>query len=429
MTYGCIGGVLGHSYSAVIHERLTGEPYSLRELEPEKVGAFLRAREFRGINVTVPYKQTVIPYLDRVDGAAAAVGAVNTIVNENGRLVGYNTDVVGMRAALARAGICPTGRVAAVLGSGGTSHMAAAVLSALGAGEILRVSRTGRDGCISYDELFGAAGRVEILINTTPVGMFPQTDGCPLDIAHFPSLVGVFDVIYNPLRTRLVSAAFERHIRADGGLYMLVVQAVAAAELFRNTTYPVGTADRIYNELLRERRQTILIGMPSAGKSEVGRHLAAALGRPFFDADAVAAEKTGVPVGDYIRKNGEAAFRKIEKNVIFELTKNADGAVIATGGGSVILHENVNNMRQNGRIYLIDKPLSELRPSDDRPLSATEDDMRRLYKTRRPLYLGAADVVTDGRGSAADIARRILAKEKQTEEYMRENSDSERAEP
>ena len=230
MKYGLIGEKLGHSFSKVIHERLSGNPYELLEIRPDELDAFMKSKDFLGINVTIPYKEAVIPYLDKIDESAAAIGAVNTIVNRSGKLYGYNTDFFGMRALFSHARVNPEGKKAVILGSGGTSRTAMAVLSSLGASEILRVSRSGRDGAITYEELYERHTDAEIIVNTTPLGTYPNVSGCALNIKAFKSLLGVIDAVYNPLRTNLVLDALEMGIRAEGGLYMLVCQAVRASE-------------------------------------------------------------------------------------------------------------------------------------------------------------------------------------------------------
>ena len=271
MQYGCIGEKLGHSFSAEIHEMLDSHPYRLCELAPDELGAFLRAADFRGINVTIPYKQAVLPYLGETDTAAERIGAVNTIVNRGGVLCGYNTDFDGLRALLLSIGVPLTGKTVAILGTGGTSRTATSVATSMGAGGILHVSRRAGEGRISYDELYrDHAARVSVLINTTPVGMYPAVDGCPVDVARLPALEAVADVVYNPLRTRLVLAARARGIPASGGLLMLAAQAVRASEYFTGSRYPEGTAERICAVLTERKENIVLSGMPGCGKARSG---------------------------------------------------------------------------------------------------------------------------------------------------------------
>ena len=276
MEYGLIGEKLPHSFSKEIHEKLAGYDYQLKELTPAQLPGFLKERAFKGINVTIPYKQTVIPYLDEIDPKAAAIGAVNTIVNRDGRLYGYNTDYDGMVALIRHAGLSLEGKTVLILGTGGTSKTAMAVAADLGAASVQRVSRTGKEGAISYEEAQRLP--VQILINTTPSGMYPHPDGQPMDLSRFGWLEGVLDAVYNPLRTRLVLQARDNRARGQSGLYMLVSQAAAACELFLGKPLPEGTLDRVYRTIHGEKQNIVLTGMPGSGKSTVGRELGVLLG-------------------------------------------------------------------------------------------------------------------------------------------------------
>ena len=392
MEYGLIGARLGHSFSREIHQRFGRYDYTLRELSPAELGPFLETRAFSGLNVTVPYKQAVIPYLDGLEESARAIGAVNTIVCRNGRLLGYNTDFGGMQDALRRAGIRVSGRKVLILGTGGTSRTALAVCRALGAGEIRRVSRTGREEALTYEAARTDHRDAEILINTTPLGMFPDPEGLPLDPADFPGLQGVFDCVYNPLRTRLVLAARGRGVPAAGGLLMLVRQAALACGLFTGSPLPEQTGEAVYSALLAERENLVLIGMPGTGKTTVGRILAERTGKRFVDTDEEIIKRTGRPISAIFAEEGEAYFRALEAEVITEYAA-AGGQVIATGGGAVLRPENVRRLRQNGRLYFLDRPPETLIPSPDRPLGDTAEKLARLYQTRYPLYTAAADAV------------------------------------
>ncbi len=393
MQYGCIGEKLGHSFSAEIHEMLDSHPYRLCELAPDELGAFLRAADFRGINVTIPYKQAVLPYLGETDTTAERIGAVNTIVNRGGVLCGYNTDFDGLRALLLSIGVPLTSKTVAILGTGGTSRTATSVATSMGAGEILHVSRRAGEGRISYDELYrDHAARVSVLINTTPVGMYPAVDGCPVDVARLPALEAVADVVYNPLRTRLVLAARARGIPASGGLLMLAVQAVRASEYFTGSRYPEGTAERICAVLTERKENIVLSGMPGCGKSTVGELLAERSGRRFVDLDEALAGHLGMPPAAFIRQAGEAAFRNAESAVLREVLAGLSGAVLALGGGTVLRAENVEAIRQNGKLYFLDRPVSELVPTADRPLSATRAELERRYAERIGCYRLTADV-------------------------------------
>ena len=406
MEYGCIGEKLTHSFSREIHRALAPYTYELMELKREEVGAFLLQKEFHGINVTIPYKETVLPYLDEVEESAREIGAVNTIVHRDGHLYGYNTDVYGMRALFSLAGIHPEGKKVAILGTGGTSKTARAVARTLGAREILIVSRTPSDSAIGYADLREEHSDIDILINTTPVGMYPETENCPLTLDAFPSLVGVIDAIYNPLSTDLILQARARGICAVGGLYMLVAQAVRASELFLGTSYPEGTLECIYQRVLKEKQNIVLIGMPTSGKSTVGRMLSQVLARPFFDTDTVYREMFGFSAEETILKEGEAIFRERESEVCLCLRKET-GAVIATGGGVILREENIRTLSHNGIFVFLDRPLEELTASDTHPLSSTRETLQRLYEERIDKYLACADLTISGALSVEDTVEHI----------------------
>ena len=406
MMYGLIGEHLGHSFSAPIHEQISGEAYELREIAREDLDAFMRRKDFRAINVTIPYKQAVMPYLDEISETAREIGAVNTIVNRDGRLTGYNTDAEGLSCLLRR--VCPEmkGRKTLVLGTGGTSRTAAYTARQLGAGPVLRVSRTAREDALTYEEAARDHRDAEIIINTTPAGMFPDTESMPLDPGLFPALKGVADAVYNPLRTRLVLAARARGIPAEGGLYMLTAQAVRAAELFRGTQYGGGLAERIWRRMTREKENIVLIGMPGSGKSALSRLLGEAFSRPVADTDAMIAEKAGTEIREIFRQHGEAYFRDLESAVIREAAART-GQIIATGGGAVLRPENVEALRRNGRLIWLDRPPEELTPTDDRPLADSREKIDGLYRTRRPIYEAVADERVPVAGSPEETARVI----------------------
>ncbi len=396
MKYGLIGEHLGHSFSPVIHGMLADYEYELREIAPEDTDAFFREADFMGINVTIPYKQTVIPYLDFMDEGARAIGAVNTVVKRDGRLYGYNTDFYGMKMLFSHAGIYPRGKKAAILGSGATSKTAAAVLAALGAGEILRVSRSGRDGSITYGELTEKHGDTEIIVNTTPVGMYPDIFGLSLDISAFPALSGVIDAVYNPLRTPLVTDALAKGIKAEGGLYMLVAQAVRASEIFLDKEYPHSTLDRVYGNILRRKENIVLIGMPASGKTTVGKLLKKRLGRDLLDTDRLIESKAGMKIKDIFEKYGEAEFRRLETEVINEIA-HVNSCIIATGGGAILRDENVKALKQNGRLFFLDRPLEMLVPTDSRPLSSDREAIAKRFEERYDIYCSVCDerIVSD----------------------------------
>ena len=404
MIYGLIGEHLGHSFSAEIHARLGEEPYELRELPPEQVGEFLRKGDFRGINVTIPYKQAVMPYLDEISGTARAIGAVNTIVRRQGKLYGDNTDAAGLMLLLRQTGADLRGKKVLILGTGGTSRTALYTARMLGASAVIRVSRTAREDAVTYEQAASEHRDAQILINTTPCGMYPRGGECPLDPADYPGLEAVADVIYNPLRTRLVLKARQLGIPAEGGLIMLTAQAVRAAELFREKTYPEGTAERICRELLREKENMVLIGMPGSGKSTLSGALRQRTGRPAADTDELIRERAGKSIPEIFREDGEKAFRDLESAVIAEVSARG-GQIIATGGGAVLRQENVTALKQNGRLILLERPAEQLTATPDRPLADTQEKMERLRREREPVYRAAADCTVRLDGTPEEAAR------------------------
>jgi len=406
MIYGLIGEKLGHSFSAEIHRRLGSEPYELLELAPEAVGPFLQEGNFRGINVTIPYKQAVIPHLDGISETAREIGAVNTIVRRDGKLYGDNTDATGLILLLRRTGVDPAGKKVLILGTGGTSLTAMYAAKKLVARAVIRVSRSGRGDAVTYEQAAEEHRDAQILINTTPCGMYPQVESCPADPADYPDLEAVADAVYNPLRTNLVLAARKRGIPAEGGLFMLTAQAVRAAEIFRGITYPEGTADRIYRELLREKENIVLTGMPGSGKSTVAAVLQARTGREVKDTDALIEQKAGKAITEIFREDGEKAFRDLESAVIAEVSAKG-GQIIATGGGAVLRPENVQALKRNGRLVLLERAAETLVPTDDRPLADTREKMDRLWREREPVYRAAADMTVKLSGTPEEAAAEI----------------------
>ena len=407
MDYGLIGERLPHSFSQEIHEKIADYRYELCELRPDEVENFILSKNYRALNVTIPYKQTVIPMLDVVSDEAEHIGAVNTIVNRDGVLYGYNTDFGGMKALIERLGLVLKYKKVAVLGSGGTSRTARAVASALGAKLVLRVSRSGGGDSVTYDELYRDHADAEIIINTTPCGMYPNIFDCAVDLSRFTRLEGVVDAVYNPLNTVLVNTARGMDIPAEGGLYMLVAQAVLAAELFMDRELDtVKVTNDIYDELFFDKRNIVLTGMPGSGKSTVGRLIAEKLSRPFVDTDSLIVERHGEIAGIF-REQGEQAFRDIESGIIRELASKT-GLVVATGGGAVLRSENVDALRLNGELFFIDRPLEQLVPTSDRPLADEKAKIERLYETRLPIYMQSADYIIDGDDTPEGVANAIL---------------------
>ena len=406
MEYGCIGAHLPHSFSKEIHARIGDYPYELKELTNEELPSFFDHGDFSGINVTIPYKQAVIPFLDEVDPLASDVGAVNTIVKRNGKLYGYNTDVTGMERLLRKEGIRLANRKVLVLGTGGTSRTALSVAKRGGSAAVYRVSRSGKDGALTYEEAYKYHADAQILINTTPCGMYPTPYDCPADLSFFPRMEAVLDAVYNPLATRLVLSAQERVIPSAGGLYMLVAQAVAAYEIFFETTASAGLTERIFAALLREKQNVVLIGMPGSGKSSVGRIIAADTGREFIDTDDMIEGSAGVSIARIFETGGEAYFRDMETAAIREAAKRS-GVVIATGGGAVLRPENIEALRMNGCLYFLDVTPAALIPTDDRPLANSLSAIAKRYQERYPIYHAAADEIVARRTTARETALEI----------------------
>ncbi len=409
MKFGCIGEKLGHSFSKEIHRQFGRYDYELWELTPEELGAFMNRRDFAGINVTIPYKQAVIPFLDDISETARMIGAVNTVINRDGKLYGDNTDFGGMQALFSKNGIALDGKKVLILGTGGTSLTARAVAQSGGAKEIWRVSRRA-DGevrdVISYDEAYAAHTDAAIIINTTPCGMFPHGEEMPIDIAAFPLLCGVADAVYNPLSTRLVLAAKEKGIPAVGGLYMLVTQAAIACERFTGQPVTVETVDAVYRALRVARQNVVLIGMPGCGKTTVGQRLAERLSRPFVDTDAEIVRKTGKEIPTLFAEQGEAAFREIESAVIREVSMQ-NGCVIATGGGAVLRQDNREALKSNAFVFFLDRSLDLIQPTDDRPLSRDHAALAARYHEREALYRATADVRIDADGTPQAVAMAV----------------------
>lgn len=407
MQYGCIGEKLSHSFSKIIHNELCDYDYQLKELSRDELDSFMRTKDFDAINVTIPYKQDVISYLDEIDGMAKEIGAVNTIVNKNGKLFGFNTDFSGMKALLVKTGIDPHGKKVLILGSGGTSKTANAVSSAMGAREVYRVSRNANDGAITYDEAYKNHADAEIIINTTPCGMYPNIKGAAIDIDRFSKLEGVIDAVYNPLRSELVSRALQKGIPASGGLYMLVAQAVFAAEHFTGKKFDSFDIDRVYGTIMKDKENIVLIGMPASGKSTLGKMIANRLGKEFIDSDEVIKQRENCSIPDIFKRGGEAEFRSIESKVIYDLSLTG-GKVIATGGGAVLDSQNVRYLKQNGRLIFINRPIDSIPVTDDRPLSNDRLKLQNLYKTRLPIYRNAKDIEIAADGSIEQNALKIM---------------------
>lgn len=406
--YGCIGKKLTHSFSKDIHAYLADYEYELIELSENEIQPFFEKKDFTAVNVTIPYKETVIPYLDFVSDIAKRIGAVNTVVNRGGKLYGYNTDYYGMKALVERVGIDLRGKKVLVLGTGGTSKTARVLSSDMGARETLTVSRRKSEDSITYDEAASLHSDADVIINTTPVGMYPDCASKPIDITPFEKLSGVVDAVYNPLRTKLVLDAQKRGIKAEGGLFMLVMQAVVAVEKFLDSDISKDVADGVFSSVLASKENIVLTGMPGSGKSTVGKILDVD-GYEFFDTDDQIEKRCGCSIKELIESKGEMYFRDLESEVIRDLSKE-NRRIISTGGGAVLREENVRALKQNGRIFFIDAPLSRLSATSDRPLSNTDDKLKKLYNDRIDIYKATADATVPDHDSPLAEAEYILKK-------------------
>lgn len=399
--YGLIGKKLGHSFSAIIHNKM-GYDYELFELEETQVESFVCSRKLKGFNVTIPYKQTVMPYLDVIDSSAQAVGAVNTVVNNNDVLTGYNTDVYGMDYALTSSKIEVKGKKVLVLGSGGTSLTAVALMKMKEAGQVVVVSR---NGICNYDNLYEHFDS-QIIINTTPVGMYPNNGESLVDIDKFERLEGVFDAIYNPLKTKLLLDAQRRNIPCSNGLAMLVAQAKKARDLFFCSTIDNDIIEKIINHLTLEKINIVLIGMPSCGKSSIGKRIAELTKRPFVDSDAEIEKLCGKKISEIFNSDGEQTFRDKESKVLKDITKQG-GQVIATGGGAILREDNIDALRQNGYVIYIKRDI-ELLSGEGRPLSSSRDKIISLDKQRAPIYTKVKDYEINNNQDISIVADKLV---------------------
>ena len=398
--YGLLGRKLGHSWSAPIHHELGCGSYRLIELEPDALGDFLRRTDIGGLNVTIPYKKAVMAYCDVIEDTAKAIGSVNTIVARDGKLYGYNTDAAGFVWMAKRAGISFDGKKVVILGSGGASLTAQTMTRLGGAREVVVVSRSGED---NYDNL-GKHADADIVVNTTPVGMYPHVGESPVDLRIFPRCSGVLDVVYNPRRTALILQAEELGIPCSDGLPMLVRQAVAAEEHFFSRPIPDAENQRILAKLRSEMTNIVLIGMPGSGKSSVGAKLAELTGREAIDLDTLIEQRAGISIPEIFANQGEAAFRALEREVTAEAGK-LTGKILLTGGGVVKDRRNYAPLRQNGRIYHIIRDL-DLLPTEGRPLTQTTK-LSAMWEERRPMYESFRDTAIDNRGTIEETAQTI----------------------
>ena len=402
MEFGLLGEHLGHSFSPAIHRQLGGYDYQLVELSPDQVGPFLQEGSFRGLNVTIPYKKTVMAYCQKLSPAAERIGSVNTIVRRpDGTLYGDNTDYDGFRYLLHSAGAQVRGKKVLVLGSGGASLTVRAVLADLHAGNVVTISRSGPDNYSNLDRHRDA----DYIVNTTPVGMYPNTGISPVDLDQFPHCQGVFDLIYNPAKTQFLLDGQRRGMLWANGLGMLVAQAKAAAERFLGTKIPEERVAEITADMEKKTRNLLLIGMPGCGKTTIGRGLARRLNRPLEDVDRRIAAAAGRPIPEIFAQEGEEGFRTREHRALCEIAKKS-GLVIACGGGIVTRKENWDPMRQNSTVIYLRRDLSLL-PTSGRPMSQA-NPVETLYRQRAPLYEQLADLTVENMGTPEETVEEII---------------------
>ncbi len=432
--YGLLGEKLGHSFSKDIHEQIADYKYEPLELTLEGLYEFLNDKNFKAVNVTIPYKKAVFPFLDEISDAARNIGAVNCIRNVDGKLIGHNTDFDGLKALVEHLGLDMKGKKVLILGTGGTSDTAKTVCHELDAGEVYKVSRNGGSrkigsqsggdlsiktdsSCsadegvmatiISYEDAVKFHKDADIIINTTPLGMYPNVNTQAIDLDNFDKIEGIVDVVYNPIRTSLVSQAISKGIKAEGGLYMLVMQAVRASEFFVSTKYDDEVCEAVYKNLLKEKSNIVLTGMPASGKTTVGKLIAKALGTKFIDTDDLIVAKTDMEISDIFAKYGEEYFRNIETEVIKEAALES-GVVIATGGGSVLNGQNIFALKQNGVVYFLDRDVEKLIPTEDRPTASNYEQILKRYEERYPIYMETADLVISNNDTPEAAADKIL---------------------
>lgn len=384
--YGLIGKKLTHSFSPEIHKLLGSYPYDLIELEPEAVEGFLKKGNYTGLNVTIPYKKVALAACDELSALAAEIGSVNTVVRRpDGSLYGDNTDAFGFTYMVEHAGISVKNKKCLVIGNGGSSAMVQVVLRKMGASEVVVISH--KDN--RPENLAPHYRTTKVIVNTTPVGMYPNCDESPLTLLPFSTLEGVVDLIYNPYRTQLIQEAIDRKICCTSGLPMLVAQAVRAYEIFFDKKAEEGTIERVLETVTNRTLNLLLIGMPGSGKSTVGRILAEKIDRELIDTDRLIEEKTGQKIPDIFASKGEEAFRRLETDVLADMTK-LSGKVISTGGGVVTVPMNLRLLRRNSRVIFINRPLDEL-ATDGRPLSQS-GNLKLMLRKRLPLYRQCADL-------------------------------------
>ena len=407
-----IGEKLSHSYSRLIHKKFGMYSYDLVELPPDNLKEFVEHGGYDAFNVTIPYKSAIIPYIDKVETLAMQIGAINTVCRLGGKTYGYNTDILGMAYMLKRAGIALGGKHVMILGSGGTGKTAEMLAKKNGAASITVVSRSGSVNYKNFYEL----QQTQIIINTTPVGMYPYSDISLADLSKFRNLEAVADVIYNPMRTRLMLQARELNLKYAGGLYMLVAQAKYSMDIFVKNRHPDEIIEQVYKYLLSRIINIVLVGMPGSGKTSIGKAVARRERRRYVDSDAEIVASEGRAITEIFAEKGEEYFRKKEKQTLF-LLGSQNGMVISTGGGAVLDRENYYSLKANGRIYYLEREITDL-ATRGRPLSTGTEALKKLLEQREPLYKAFADVTVENDGDFFSCVDKIL------EDIASENFDN-----
>ena len=416
MEYGLVGKSLKHSFSKEIHNSLAKYNYELFEMSKEELIFHLKEKDFKGFNITIPYKEEVIPYLDEITDNAREIGSVNTIKNDKGKLIGENTDILGLELLLKRKKINLENKKVLILGSGGTAKTAYTLCKIKKADKVFIVSRKkDTDNFITYDESLNNHTDANIIINTTPVGMFPETNSTPILLDLFNNLEAVVDVIYNPIRSKLLLEAKKKNenIITASGLFMLVSQAIKSAEFFTEKKYKRKIYEKSFSRILKNKQNVILIGMPSSGKSTIGRYLSDILKRELIDTDKLIVQKEKKTIPGIFKDNGEEYFRNIEKEIINEIS-NYNNKVIATGGGVILNKENINNLKKNGILVYLKAPAKVLyeriKNQNNRPLLQNENPLKTLQgllQKREKNYMKADIIIETENKSVAEIAQEV----------------------
>lgn len=408
MRYGLIGEKLGHSFSKTVHEELADYTYSLIPLNRDEFSIFMEERDFNAINVTIPYKEMVFDYLHHVDEKAKKIGAVNTIVNKDGKLFGYNTDYDGFLYMLKKHNLeNAKGKKVLILGKGGTAKTCKTVFTDLES-EIHQVYYKSADGFLTYDDCYLHHKDAHIIVNTTPVGMYPNTEKSPIDLKEFNNLECVVDVVYNPMKTQLLVEAESMGINIVGGMEMLVAQAKFAVEIFTNNSIDNESINNVYRKIASEKANIVLIGMSGSGKTDIGIEIAKKMGRKFIDSDEVIVEKLKMPIANFFEEYGEAPFRVIESEILEDIAKE-NNLIIATGGGVIKDKNNILSLRKNGLIFWLHRTPDLLEFGNGRPLAKTSEATEKLYHERYPIYEKSAHIRIENKNDIETCVNDIIS--------------------